>query len=201
MGALIYEDTLQQVHGGDKHAAKHEWWAAHGVEVVRTRFDGRHGVPWSFGDYCADGSNVVVDTKQHLSELSSNLGREHGRFKGEIRRANEDGCLLVVLVESGEVHVLDEVRRWVNAHCRRCAHFYRKACAPLEDGVCLKHGTKKPLQGEVMAKQIATMQATRSVRFEFCEPDDSARRICELLGVRYDNDEQRQVNRCDEILH
>lgn len=188
MGGLIYEDTLQQQHDGDKHAKKHAWWEAHGVQVVRTRFDGRHGVPWSFGDYCVDGSNVVVDTKASLLEVAANLGKGHSRFKKEIKRANDDGCLLVVLVETMEAGSVDDVRRWTNGHCRHHCNHCNRDCDPHEDGVCLKHGTKKPLQGEVIAKQMKTMERNRSVRFEFCAPSDSARRICDLLGVSYERD-------------
>ena len=179
---VIYEDTLNKE---GKHKIKNEWWEAHGVTVVRTRFDGNHDVPWSFGDYCADGSNVVVDSKQHLGEVSSNLGRDHERFKREVSRANENGCLLVVLIESDEAASVEDVRKWVNTHCRKCWHFKRGDCIPSDGGVCLKHGTRKPLQGETMAKQMMTMERNRSVLFVFCRPEDSARKICELLGVSY----------------
>lgn len=187
MGAVIYEDSLQQQHDGDKHALKHEWWEAHGIEVVRTRFDGKHDVPWSFGDYWSETStNVVIDTKASLAEASGNLGRDHKRFAGEVKRANEAGCLLVVLVESGEASCIEDVRAWVNDHCLHCNHYYRKNCDPHDRStVCLRHGTKKPLQGETVAKQMRTMELTRSVRFEFCKQEDSAKRICELLGVSY----------------
>jgi len=182
----IYEDSLQKNDGEDKHKTKHEWWEAHGVEVVRTRFDGRHNVPWSFGDYCRDGSNVVVDTKAHIGELASNLGRDHDRFRREIARANEAGCLLVVLVETEEAACLEDVRSWVNGHCRHCGKLYSKACDPMAGGACMRHGTKKPLQGPTLFEQMTTMQKTRSVRFEFVEPERSAERICELLGVRHE---------------
>lgn len=188
-GLVIYEDSLQQVRNGDdKHKTKHDWWAAHGVTVRRTRFDGRHEVPWSFGDYCADGANTVVDTKASLGEVSTNLGREHERFKREIKRANDAGCGLVVLIETDEAECVQDVRAWVNTHCRNCGHYRRRECDPRDGGaICLKHGTKPPLQGETMAKQMATMELTRGVRFEFVRPEDSARRICELLGVEYDD--------------
>ena len=182
----IWEDTLNKE---GKHERKNEWWAAHGVTVVRTRFDGKHDVPWSFGDYCADGSNIVIDSKQHLGEVSTNLGRDHVRFTNEVRRANEAGCLLVVLVETEDASCIEDVRRWVNGHCTHCGHYYRRECDPMDrTGICLRHGTKKPLQGETMAKQMATMERNRSVRFEFVPPDRSATRICELLGVSYDAD-------------
>jgi hypothetical protein len=190
MDAVIYEDTLQQQHNGDKHKLKHDWFAAHGVTVRRTRFDGKHDVPWSFGDYGTDGSNVVVDTKSSMAEVSTNLGRDHSRFKKEIQRANNDGCLLVVLIETDEVESIQDVITWVNSHCRHCFHYRGKRCNPENsDDICIKHGTKKPLQGETMAKQMTTMQINRGVRFEFVHPSESAKRICELLGVTCETDD------------
>lgn len=187
MSVVIYEDTLQQQHDGDKHKLKHEWFAAHGITVRRTRFDGKHDVPWSFGDYWAEGANIIIDTKGGLSEVSSNLGRDHSRFKREVQRANADGCLLVVLVETTEAETIDDVMSWVNVHCRCCHHYRGKRCNPENrDDICIRHGTKKPLQGETIAKQITTMQINRGVRFEFVKPENSAKRICELLGVIYE---------------
>lgn len=186
---VIIEDDRQ--HAG-KHEQKHEWWEAHGVSYLSRD----EMLKLDFGDYVRgfeDGSpdpdaNVSVDTKQHLGEVSTNLGRGHGRFAREIARANAAGYLLVVLVESGEASCIADVESWTNPHCIRCSWHRGGECNPRNrSDVCLKHGTGKPLQGDVIAKQMATMERTRSVRFEFCEPQESARRICELLGVSYDD--------------
>lgn len=186
---VIIEDDRQ--HAG-KHDAKHGWWDAHGVPYLSRD----EMLKLDFGDYVRgfeDGTpdpsgNVSVDTKQHLGEVSANLGRKHDVFKREVRRANDAGYLLVVLVETDEATCIEDVRGWVNSHCRACGHMRRGDCDPRRSTLCLKHGTKPPLQGEVMAKQMKTMEANRSVRFEFVPPDLSAKRICELLGVGYDED-------------
>ena len=179
--AVLYEDTRQQVHGGvDKHAAKHRWWAAHGVEVVRKAL--------KTGDYAADGSNVLVDTKRNMDEIAQNIGgRGHDRFKRECVRAQDAGCRLVVLVENAQgYHCLNNVNAWTNGHCLRCVHYKRRACQPMRLGRCLKHGTKKPIQGPRLAKAMATMEERYGVRFMFCAPKESARIVCELLGVGYE---------------
>ena len=187
---VIIEDDRQ--HAG-KHENKHEVWDALGVPYLSRD----EMIKLDFGDYMRgfdDGtldpsSNVSVDTKASLSEVSTNLGRKHDVFKREVKRANEAGYLLVVLVETDEAGCIDDVRKWVNTHCMRCNVMCRRECDPTDSsGLCLKHGTKKPLQGETVAKQMKTMQANRSVRFEFCKPDESAMRICELLGVEYGED-------------
>lgn len=186
---VIVEDDRQHAH---KHDHKHEVWDELGVPYLSRD----EMIKLDFGDYMRgfeDGtldasSNVSVDTKQHLGEVSANLGRDHARFKREVKSANDEGYLLVVLVETDEAACIEDVRGWVNSHCRHCSHYFRKECDPRDaGGVCLRHGTKKPLQGEVMAKQMTTMERNRSVRFEFCRPEDSAVRICELLGVSYDD--------------
>lgn len=189
MKRVICEDTRQQQHDGDKHATKHGQWKKHGISVVRMKLD--------YGDYMRGfengtldrSSNVSVDTKASLSEVSTNLGREHERFKREVKRANEAGYLLVVLVETEDATCIEDVKDWVNSHCAHCNVMRRGECDPLErNAICLKHGTKKPLHGETIAKQMMTMERNRSVRFEFCRPEESAKRICELLGMRYGED-------------
>lgn len=184
---VIIEDDRQ--HAG-KHDEKHRAWDELGVKYLSRD----EMIKLDFGDYVrgfddgsVDGSsNVSVDTKQHLGEVSANLGKKHDVFKREVKRANDAGYLLVVLVETDEATCIEDVRGWVNSHCRHCTHYFRKECDPCRaDEICLKHGTKKPLQGETMAKQMTTMERNRSVRFEFAPPDQSARRICELLGVAY----------------
>lgn len=188
MRRVIIEDDRQHA---DKHGNKHEVWDALGVPYLSRD----EMIKLDYGDYMRgfeDGTldrscNVSVDTKQHLAEVSANLGRKHGAFKREVKRANDDGYLLVVLVETDEATCIEDVRAWTNTHCRHCFHFYAD-CDPRDGGTCVKHGTKKPLQGETMAKQMTTMERNRSVRFEFVPPDRSALRICELLGVDYDED-------------
>ncbi len=185
---VIIEDDRQ--HEG-KHAHKHEVWDALGVPYLSRN----EMIKLDFGDYMrgfSDGtldetSNVSVDTKRGLSEISMNLGRKHDVFKREIKRANEHGYLLVVLIETDEAESIEDVMAWVNSHCRHCSHYYGKRCEPNNrDEICIKHGTKKPLQGETIAKQMTTMQINRGVRFEFARPEESAKRICELLGVMYE---------------
>lgn len=176
--ATIYEDSRQQVHHGDKHAVKHAWWADHGVEIVRRKL--------SFGDYMADGSNVSVDTKRNVDELAQNInGKYHDRFRRECLRASDAGFRLVVLVENelGYTAAAD-VARWMNTHCVKCHYRAAMKCRPMSpSGRCARHGTRKPIQGPRLVKAMATMGERYGVEFMFCAPADSARIVCELLGV------------------
>ncbi len=185
--STIYEDTRQQVKPVDKHAIKHDWWRAHGVEVLRQKL--------SFGDYSADGSNVCVDSKANVDEVAKNInGAEHDRFIRECERAAQAGYRLVFLVENDLGYDnLGDVVRWTNGHCVHCGrNMERNAtgdCKPLDPhGKCPRHGTRKPIQGPRLYKAMRTIEARYLCSFEFCAPDESARRICELLGVGYDGE-------------
>lgn len=155
---MIVEDTRQQA---GKHEHRHEWWRAHGVE-----FEAR-SCALPFGDYMREGSNVCVDTKKDLAELSSDVLQQHDRFKRECERAMEEGYRLVILTETDRCTDLESLEKVRNVH-------------PAARRV-------KPLPGKVPARVCRTMEEHHGVRFEFCTRADSARRVCELLGVDYDD--------------
>lgn len=182
MGVQIIEDTRQQMARGDKHSTKHAWFEAHGVQIVRAKID--------FGDYITSGSNIAVDTKRSVDELAQNLVRDHERFKRECVRARDAGWRLVILVEDGRFEKPGELAKWTNTHCVKCAWRRRSECKPRATGKCPRHGTRKPPHGDRLARIMQVMEERYGVRFEFCKPEDAAKRICELLGVGYDDGEQ-----------
>ena len=166
------EDTRQRVA---RHTAKHDWWEAHGVDVVR------HVLVT--GDYMTVGVPATVDTKASLDELAMDLGRDHRRFRAELVRARDSGLALTVLVESDPMfNDLGVLARWPG-RCSRCDLYRRRLCTPrLRD--CKVHASV-PMQGSVMARQIETMTARYGCEFRFCDPAESARTVCDLLGVPY----------------
>ena len=174
-------DTRQQ---RGKHDIKNEWWALHGVSTVRSTLD--------FGDYMIEGSNISIDTKRNIQEIAQNInGRGHDRFKRECIRAAAAGYRLIILVENRDgITCIDELQSWTNDHCCACGYYRRNSCNP-HDGreKCIKHGTRKPIQGARLARAMSTMAERYGVRFEFCDPHESAKRICELLGIEYEDDE------------
>lgn len=175
---VVYIDTRQQ---RGKHDVKHAWFAAHGVDTERRKLD--------FGDYMVDGSNISIDTKRDIDEIAKNInGKNHDRFKRECIRARDAGYRLVILIENRDnVHSLRDLQKWTNGHCSACFERKRARCEPHDNsGKCLKHGTRKPIQGERLTRAMSTMSERYGVRFEFCEPKDAAKRICELLGVIYE---------------
>lgn len=175
MGCEIIEDSRQQLN---KHEIKHEWWRAHSVAFSERD----RALP--FGDYVRDGSNISIDTKKDLTELSTDVGRDHRRFRNECDRAAESGWRLVVLVETDEAETADDLEQWVHPTCRRCDFAICGHCDPLHGGICDMWGKKqRPVQGHRFVAILRSLERRHGVRFEFCKPQDSARRICELLGV------------------
>ncbi len=172
MGSLIVEDTRQQE---GRHDVKHAWWSSHGVDVVRHKLD--------TGDYMTVGSPVTVDTKASLAELVMDVGSDHRRFRAEMVRARDSGLHLVVLVESSPRFAEPgELARWPG-RCSECRHYRRRECHPSLRS-CRRY-RYVPMQGAVLAETIGTMADRYGCEFRFCDPEDSARIVCDLLGVPY----------------
>lgn len=166
---MLYCDTRQQE---GKHAHVDRWLGAHNVAFEYRKLD--------FGDYMTETSNISVDTKRDVQEVANNVGRAHARFVRECERAAAAGCRLVVLVEEHpEYNDRGRLAGWTNRVCLRCQ--WRRYCT---------HGCERfrarPIQGATVAKIVATLEERHGVRFEFCRRGDTARRICELLGVDYE---------------
>lgn len=163
----IWCDTRQQ---DGKHRHVDDWFASHGVPFSYRKLD--------FGDYMTEGSNVSIDTKRDVQELAGNLGRENRRFARECDRARDAGYRLIVLVEELEAYNdRENVKRWTSFVCRTC-----RKCDPHKSKSC-KARRGKPVNGEQVAKAMTNFERDHGVRFMFCRRGDTARKICELLGV------------------
>lgn len=150
-GLIIQEDTRQQA---GKHKIKHEWFEAHGVEVIRCG-----GMPC--GDYSlpADHS-ICIDTKKDLQELAGNLCQQHKRFAQEADRAVKFGIKLIVLVEQEEIKSLDDVPKWYNWRLKQ---------------------NPKAITGKQLYKIMKTFEEHHGCKFEFCNKGETAKRIVEIL--------------------
>lgn len=139
------------------HELKHRHFEEMGVELVRNMLP--------FGDYALPPS-ISVDTKADMAEIASNIGSDHQRFKRECIAARNAGCQLIILVENTEgITCVTEVHKWANPE-----QIYRP----------------RAITGERLQKAMLTMSERYGVRFEFCKPEESARKIMELLGVSYE---------------
>lgn len=136
-----------------KHDIKHNWFVTHGISLVRCKLP--------FGDY-APPPKVSIDTKRSIDEIAENIGNDHVRFKNECKAAQEAGCRLIVLVEN-DLGITDvsQVHTWENPRS-----VYSSRC----------------IQGPRLQKAMETMHKRYGVTFMFCTPEESAKRILELLN-------------------
>ena len=104
---------------------------------------------------------LVIDRKQNLNELCNNVVQDHKRFTDELKRAEEVGIAVVVLVEHGaEVKCIDDVQKWENPRLKE---------SPLA------------ISGERLYKILKAIEYSYHCRFEFCTKAQTGRRIVEIL--------------------
>lgn len=134
------------------------------IKKILAEFD-RQGVkhPVSkllVGDYMNyDNPRLIVDRKQNLSEVCSNVCQGHERFRRELIRAKENEIRLVVLVEHGKgIRSLEDVIWWVNPR------------------------GGKSMQGEVLYRVMKTQERKYGIRYVFCDKAQTGKRIIELLS-------------------
>lgn len=127
-----------------------------GVEYVRRALN--------FADY-ADPDRLpgpVIDRKQNLNEVASNVTIDRKRFVREIERCNRSGCRLIVLVEhSNRIRKLEDVISWKNPRLKESPY---------------------AVSGERLYKIMKAMEGYYGIRWEFCNKQSTGRRIIEILG-------------------
>lgn len=169
---ILLEDTRQQAY---KHSTKHRWFEQNGIIVKRQAL--------YVGDYTLPtDQSVCIDTKKDIQELVGDIcGKQHERFRAECQRAQEAGIRLIILTENIGGHIrdnviqptirsLDELHLWKNPRLFIMAG--RKQKYP------------RATRGVTLMRACMTMQAKYGVEFLFCTPQESGRKIVELLGVK-----------------
>ena len=151
---------------------------AKAIQKIIAEFD-RQGIkhPVSklmVGDYMNyDNPRVIVDRKQNLTEVCSNVCQDHDRFRRELVLAKENGIQLIILCEHGkDIKSLEDVIFWKNPRSEK-----RKKI----DGKWQTVHTNA-MKGDVLYKILTTLQEKYGVRFEFCDKDETGRKIVEILG-------------------
>lgn len=124
----------------------------------------RHGLDYTVrkmdvGDYQIEGQQqIVVDRKQNLSELATNLmnRNDRSRFWREVRKAHEDGIYLIVLCEhGGQIHSINDVPLWKSKY--------------------------SSVTGRRLQDEMIRLERAYGVRWVFCDKRSTGRRIVELL--------------------
>jgi ERCC4-type nuclease len=114
------------------------------------------------GDYMDfDNPRLVIDRKQNLLEVASNLVQQHDRFLNEIKRANAAGIKIIFLVEHGYgVKSIEDVEKWENPRLKE---------------------SKFAISGARLYKLIKVLCAHHNVEFLFCDKKETGAKIIELL--------------------
>lgn len=166
---ILLEDTRNPV---DKHRNVHEWAAANGVTIKRTKL--------MVGDYTLPtNQSVCIDTKAGLQEVYSNLIQQHERFRAECELAQEAGILLVILVEEPGILSLDDVAAWKNP--RRERWFRVHAAHKAGKLKSVKIPKRPPVASEKLMEVMRTMAERYGCEWKFCGRDETGAVIWELL--------------------
>lgn len=128
------------------------------------------------GDYMNyDNPRLIIDRKQNLSELCSNVCTDHDRFRRELILAQENDIKLVFLVEHGkDICRLEDVIWWENP--RR----WKRVQDPTT-GKWIDVETKA-MQGETLYKILKTQERKYGCTFVFCDKKDTGKEIIRILG-------------------
>jgi len=128
------------------------------------------------GDYMNyDNPRVVVDRKQNLTELCSNVTQDHERFRTELIKAQEVDIKLIILIEHGsDVTCLEDIIWWVNPRS------YKR----VKDDKTEKWKTveTKATTGETLFNILTTLRRKYGCEYRFCKKEETGKRIIELLG-------------------
>ena len=170
---IIQEDTRQKPN---KNADIRKQLEALGHTVRR------FGMPC--GDYQIFGKgDVVIDTKQDMNEVYSNVITDHERFANEARLAREAGIKLIILVTDPIVSSIDDVRLWRNP--RRERWFMVKAMQRKGKMLTVKQSKTPPCASDRLKKAMVTMTLRYGITWLFCERERVGEEIIRLLTEEY----------------
>jgi len=197
MKIAVDKNQLQKGSHAQSNAYNHRMMERMGHELI--------GVKMPYGDYAeytesvhevierrgdkytkmdlAPRVRIAIDRKNSISEICGNVtskSSEHGRFRDECIRAQDNGCRFYVLIEDEKIKNLDDLEKWENPRIK--PYFWKKA--KVDKGLLPKTSLKQkqpPASGKKLAKALRTMEEKYGVTFLFCKPKDAAARIVEIL--------------------
>lgn len=130
-----------------------------GIETIPKKLD--------VGDYAfTHNYSAIVDKKQDVVELIANIcSQDHDRFKRECVRAKQNKTQLIILTE--ELHDKNSLYNWVSP-VRKYGAYAGKPYTRVK--------------GSILYKSIMTITERYGARFYFCNKEDTAKTIIELLN-------------------
>lgn len=165
---ILLEDTRNKP---GKHTLKNKYFESQGVEVIRNKL--------LVGDYSLPtDQSICIDSKQTIQELYSNVIQDHERFRRECDLAVKSGIKLIVLVENKDgIRKIDDLKDW---HNPRMMYWFRRRKQAEKQG--RPFTMKPPVKNITLVKILHTMEKEHGVTFEFTTPEESGKRILEILG-------------------
>ena len=109
-----------------------------------------------------DNPRLIVDRKQDLREIYSNLCHQHKRFTDELKRAREVGIKLIILCEHGrDIQVLEDIQSWHNPQLDKTPYAW---------------------DGERLFKVMKTVALKYGIEWRFCDKGSTGAEIVRLLS-------------------
>lgn len=130
-------------------------------------------------------------TERAIAEFQTLYIKRHGFFHRGLKRAQNSGIKLIVLIENEDgVKSIDDLFHWDNQRLHR----YNKIAYMHNHGrwLSIPLPKAKPTSGQTLAKAMLTMEKKYGVEFQFCTPEEAGRRIIELLEGDYGRQENVQ---------
>ena len=133
---------------------------------IKAYFD-KHGIEYEIrkldeGDYQIDGQpNMTVDRKKDMQEMYNCVVNDKSRFYKEVRRCNDKGIKLYILIEhSSQIKTLEDVPKWKS-----------------------KYGT---VSSREIMERLYRLHISYGVEIFFCSKRQTAQKIIEILSQNID---------------
>lgn len=122
-----------------------------------------------------------------IREFQNLYVKRHGFFHRGLKRAQNSGIRLIVLVDNRDgVKSIDDLFRWVNGRLNIWINSSQIIGYCNNGNPRYKKVQKYPyaMTGERLAKACLTMQLKYGVEFQFCTPEEAGERILSILNVK-----------------
>lgn len=167
---IIQMDTREQ-QGKKDHILS--FFESEGIKVVRSKL--------FVGDWTRlDKQDVIIDTKQSLQEVYSNLIQQHARFRDECIRARSCGIKLIILVEDETITKLENVEFWSNPRYVKWVKLYQQH--KLGKNLTTKQPAQPPISSIQLMDRMKVMSERYGIEWQFTPKAECGRRIVEILG-------------------
>ena len=171
---IFVRDTRDKI---GKHDNVDKGLISLGHKVVRTKL--------FVGDVSLlNNQTICIDLKSGLQEIYGNIISEHQRFVRECKRAYESDIHLVILCEESGIKSVQDVAAWRNPRVTK----WEKLRDAHRQGKRMNEQLSPypPVSSERLCKAMQTIAERYHIEWRFCDKADTARTICEILGIEVD---------------